>query len=226
MTAAPHASPTAPQLIEHILATHHSLLKRELPRLGAALHDRELQAVFSELVMVLSEHMMKEEVILFPMVLALAAGEGASGCGVLGPVKQMGHEHGLIRELETRLRSLSARAGHEESALIALLDDLARHAATEDDQLFPLALALEAAALGAPESRNESDEDAVPDARSVASPPPSAGRRLTIRHTRSCCPQCLRELPASVYIEEEGAAHGTEGGAWLGRTCPEHGEQR
>lgn len=44
-----------------------------------------------------------------------------------------------------------------------------------------------------------------------------AVERTTIHATTALCPQCLRELPATVYEEADGAV-------WMERTCPEHGE--
>ncbi len=44
-----------------------------------------------------------------------------------------------------------------------------------------------------------------------------AVERTTIHATTALCPQCLRELPATVYEEVDGAV-------WMERTCPEHGE--
>lgn len=41
--------------------------------------------------------------------------------------------------------------------------------------------------------------------------------RTAIHTTTALCPQCLRELPAEVYEDENGAV-------WMERTCPEHGE--
>lgn len=34
--------------------------------------------------------------------------------------------------------------------------------------------------------------------------------------TQALCPDCLRELPAEVYADDEGIV-------WMERTCPEHG---
>lgn len=44
-----------------------------------------------------------------------------------------------------------------------------------------------------------------------------AVERTTIHATTALCPQCLRELPATVYEEADGVV-------WMERTCPEHGE--
>ncbi len=39
----------------------------------------------------------------------------------------------------------------------------------------------------------------------------------TLHHTTALCPDCLREFPAEVYADDEGAV-------WMTRTCPDHGE--
>ncbi|MDP6311232.1 MAG: DUF542 domain-containing protein, partial [Phycisphaerales bacterium] len=93
---------TAPldDLIEHILSTYHRSLDEELPRLEAMLRKvntvhgekdpkrlAELLDVFLGLRAELTEHMMKEEQILFPMI---QAGQGSFATG---PVSVMEHEH-------------------------------------------------------------------------------------------------------------------------------------
>lgn len=39
----------------------------------------------------------------------------------------------------------------------------------------------------------------------------------TLHETTALCPTCLKELPATVYADDEGIV-------WMERTCPEHGE--
>ena len=89
-------------LIDHIVGTHHVYLKSELPRLNAWL-DKVLAAhganhgetlvplgkVFAGLRAELESHMMKEEMVLFPMVKAMEAGRPAeSHCGsVNNPIR-------------------------------------------------------------------------------------------------------------------------------------------
>ncbi|MDP2312905.1 MAG: hemerythrin domain-containing protein, partial [Pseudomonadota bacterium] len=162
-------------LAQFILDTHHALLHRELPRLAVAFRDRpnELRTPFMRLKQVMDEHMMKEERILFPMIIALGQGEGSSGCGVEGPIAQMGAEHTGIRLLEDELRGVASLAGPEEEALMALLDDLSDHARTEDETLFPAALALaREAATRPPPPRHDLDDDDAP----VPSKPRPAAR--------------------------------------------------
>jgi iron-sulfur cluster repair protein YtfE (RIC family) len=127
-----------------ILDTHHALLHRELPRLAKALSSTPppIRAPFFHLHQLLTEHLIKEENILFPMIFALASGGLPGGCGVAGPIRQMNVEHEQIRLLETTLRVAARDAGPEEYALLALLDDLSEHARKEDEELFPAVLAL------------------------------------------------------------------------------------
>ena len=37
-----------------------------------------------------------------------------------------------------------------------------------------------------------------------------------LHKTTALCPTCLRELPASVFADEDGVV-------WMERTCPDHG---
>jgi pyruvate-formate lyase-activating enzyme/hemerythrin-like domain-containing protein len=226
-------------LARTILDTHHALLHRELPRLAVALRTSppELRAPFMRLKQVMDEHMMKEERILFPMIIALAEGGASAGCGVDGPIAQMGAEHHGIRRLEDELRGVASLAGPEEDALVALLDDLAEHARTEDEALFPAALALARAAEQLARAVSWDDDDealqepgpapvlvavaprapALPRRKHVDAAPrthtPHAGR--TIRETRGTCPTCHADVPAAVIVRDCAAL--------LEKRCPTHG---
>src|SRR5262245_23086500 len=71
------------ELIDHIVATHHAYLRRELPRLAGlagqvvAAHGgrhpelHELRDVFDRLRDELTSHMLKEEKVLFPIIARL-----------------------------------------------------------------------------------------------------------------------------------------------------------
>lgn len=146
-----------PDLIEHILATYHRPLDEELPRIEAmarkvhAVHgdkDPERLGGIVETYLALKDdlepHMMKEERILFPMILA---GNGAMAGG---PVEVMRHEHDHAGELLRRLRALTddytvpAGACNTWTALWHALADLERslheHIHLENNILFPRAL--------------------------------------------------------------------------------------
>ncbi|MES2642375.1 MAG: hemerythrin domain-containing protein [Myxococcota bacterium] len=232
-------------LAQSILDTHHALLHRELPRLAAAFRERpkELRAPFMRLKQVMDEHMMKEERILFPMIITLGEGGPNGGCGVDGPIAQMGAEHTGIRLLEDELRGVASLAGDEEEALMALLDDLSEHARKEDELLFPSALRLARSAEARPRvSHEDEDEDEYTPAPSLAVAPPTVApptvapptvapprrkhvagaSRATpthpgrvIRETRGACPTCHADVPAAVMVRE--------GAAILEKRCPTHG---
>lgn len=133
---------TPPELVQHILSTHHELLRRELPRLSNALAvdgPDELASGFRQFEAYMMTHMAKEEQILFPSILELCRGGGA-GC-LRGAMIQMNYEHEVIEKLELGLRDLALGTRHE-TDIAALLDDLEVHAGLEDDVLFPAVRAL------------------------------------------------------------------------------------
>jgi regulator of cell morphogenesis and NO signaling len=145
-------------LIEHILTAFHAPLAEELPRLEAMAHkvlevhrDKdperlgEVLSVYLALEAELQQHMMKEERILFPMVLH---GQGAMAGG---PITVMRHEHDEAAAALRRLRELTN--GYEAPAeacntwralwagLAALEESLHRHIHLENNVLFPRVLA-------------------------------------------------------------------------------------
>jgi regulator of cell morphogenesis and NO signaling len=151
---------TAPldELIEHILSTYHRSLDEELPRLEAMLRKvkkvhgekdperlAELLDVFLGLRAELTEHMMKEEQILFPMI------QAGHGSGAAGPVSVMEHEHESAGNALRQMRSLTddytprSDACNTWRALWAGLEqlevDLHQHIHLENNILFPRALA-------------------------------------------------------------------------------------
>lgn len=136
--------PDVVALAQSILDTHHVFLHREMGPLTTALRSApvEIRQHWAELAQVLEDHLMKEEVILFPSIQALARGDLSTAMHVLGPIPQMKVDHAHIHRLEALLRADAARAGEAGPALLVLLDDLADHARKEDEVLFPAALAL------------------------------------------------------------------------------------
>jgi regulator of cell morphogenesis and NO signaling len=164
------AGMTAGALADHIVATHHTFLRRELPRLSdlidkvVAGHGArnpelgDLRATFAGLRQELELHLIKEERVLFPLVKQLEAARGPFPihCGtVRNPIRVMEHEHEAAGAALERLRALTggfrAPAGGCASlralyqGLADLEADLHRHIHKENNILFPRAAALEAA---------------------------------------------------------------------------------
>lgn len=158
-------------LCDHIVKTHHASLRESLPRLtlltakvGAVHGDadpslKELAAVFSEFRQAMEQHTAKEEVILFPLVRRLDAGErmAASHCGsIANPIRVMLAEHDEAGGSLERMRSLTngyAAPSHACNTYRAMLKGLEqletethRHVHAENEVLFPRAIAPEAAA--------------------------------------------------------------------------------
>lgn len=107
-----NASPE--ELIEHILVAYHNPLKEELPRLEKLMTkvvkahiDKapnmlpKLQAVFSAAKEEIDEHLLKEENILFPMILA------KNTVMLSAPIAKMKDEHEGLGEALKRMRELT-----------------------------------------------------------------------------------------------------------------------
>ncbi len=152
-----------PDLADYIVSTHHAYLRRELPRLHAMAarvaqvhggHTPSLVDVFTTfqtLADELGHHIVKEERILFPAVVALSRGD-SHGLSLDDPIACMRHEHDEAGEALQRLRQLSndfvppPEACNTYRALFAglqdLEEDLHRHIHLENAVLFPAAQAL------------------------------------------------------------------------------------
>ena len=156
------------ELTDHIEQTHHVYLRSELSRLDeitekvASIHGEkdprlhQVRDTFLALAAEISSHMMKEELILFPMVRQLEASDEAPmfHCGTLAnPIRQMEVEHDQVGSALERLRELTDGFTAPEWAsntYRALLDalanlerDLHQHIHKENDVLFPRALEME-----------------------------------------------------------------------------------
>lgn len=150
------------ELVEHIVSTHHDYLRNELPRLHAMAervanvhggHTPPLVEVYRTFVTMeeeLSSHIMKEEQILFPAIVALT--RGGNTMPLDGPIACMLHEHDDAGAALSRLRELTngftppPEACNTYRALFAglaeLEDDLHRHIHLENSVLFPAAIAM------------------------------------------------------------------------------------
>lgn len=144
-------------LIEHIVHDFHEPLREELPRLAGmakkvyAVHREkdperlgEILETIQGLRTELEAHMMKEEQVLFPMILA------GRGPMAMGPVSVMEQEHAHAGDMLSRLRQLTDQylppedACNTWRALWAGLEDLEHqlhvHIHLENNILFPRAL--------------------------------------------------------------------------------------
>jgi regulator of cell morphogenesis and NO signaling len=154
-------------LCENIVSTHHAFLKRELPRLHplvekiARVHGEdhpemiEVLHVFAGLRAEMEQHMMKEERILFPMIIQREEGfAGENHCGSIGnPIAVMEHEHDSAGAALARIRELTGGYVAPESAcntyrgvltsLSEIESDMHTHVHKENNILFPRALELE-----------------------------------------------------------------------------------
>lgn len=168
------ATAPLPELADHIVNTHHTYLRAALPALDQRLakviaahgpnHGDSLlplRQTLQGLVEELTAHMMKEEMILFPLIkrieAAQKAGAGLPGahCGsVNNPIRVMEYEHdsaaNALREMRrvTGDYALPADACNTYRALFEGLQeletDLHLHIHLENNILFPRASELEA----------------------------------------------------------------------------------
>jgi regulator of cell morphogenesis and NO signaling len=163
LQALAHATPSA--LADHIVQTHHTYLRGELPRLSE-LAERvmtvhggrhpelaDVRDTFAVLRADLEPHLDREEQILFPLVREIdaAARSGSSVNGELeNPVSVLEDDHEQVGALLARLRELthdftaptdgcaSYRALYD--GLHCLTDDTHLHVHKENNILFPAAI--------------------------------------------------------------------------------------
>jgi regulator of cell morphogenesis and NO signaling len=163
---------SVPDLITHILDTHHVFTKSEMGRLQSLtdkvigahganhpelLHVREL---WQKLCADLTPHMFKEEQILFPYMIALAQAadhEWAAPFAPFGtvnnPIRMMMREHDTAGEILRELRTLTSDYKAPADACISYQTlyqalenferDLHQHIHLENNILFPNSLAME-----------------------------------------------------------------------------------
>jgi len=157
---------TAPlrHLIAHIISRHHAYLRSELPRISELFtkvvraHGQrepvlgEVSEVFTFLREELEAHMMKEEMILFPAITRLEAGQTAGPFpSIAQPIARMEYEHESAGRALAQLRHLTRdyyipdEACNTWRALFQALPeleaDLHQHIHLENNILFPRAAA-------------------------------------------------------------------------------------
>jgi regulator of cell morphogenesis and NO signaling len=150
-----------PALIDHILTAYHAPLGEELPRLEsmasrvAHVHGSRasflhaLEKTVLELSSELRGHMRKEELVLFPAIRAIVAGESARP--VSAPIQVMEDEHDDAGALLAELRRLTGNYEAPEWAcgtfralyagLAELESEMHMHVHLENNILFPRTLA-------------------------------------------------------------------------------------
>ena len=160
------------ELIAHITATHHRYVREEIARLGplfeevCGVHGKNhlellrIRAVFRGLAQELTQHLMKEEMVLFPYVLrmeeAVIEGEPvlpAPFGSVANPVVMMEREHDGAGEALRAMRAASSGYSAPDGActsyralyraLSEFEADLHQHIHLENNILFPRAIAME-----------------------------------------------------------------------------------
>lgn len=163
-----------PALIAHIVSTHHQYIRQQTPHIQRWL-DRVADAhgearpevmrirhSFTALASELSQHMAKEELVLFPAIERVAGGQPAVGLrrggwgfeGLAHPVRQMmlehshsGHDLADIRRASGDFTPPPEACTTFRALYLALEEfetDLRQHVHLENNILFPRALALEA----------------------------------------------------------------------------------
>ena len=159
-------------LVDYIVANHHAYVRGALPTILAhtrkiaekhgARHPElaEIARTFEDVAGELTQHMMKEEHILFPYVKTLAA-QAAAGCPpspspfgtVANPIHMMEREHESAGGAMRRIRELSHGYRLPDDAcetyqitfaeLQEFERDLHQHVHLENNLLFPKAIELE-----------------------------------------------------------------------------------
>jgi len=166
------ASASLENLIEHVQSKHHEYVKRELPRLGEiakkvvgkhGANHPELPSIaeaFANLSAELTQHLGKEELVLFPYIVqferSLAGqGERPHGCfgTVTNPIAMMTQEHDAAGAILADIRKLSGNFTLPKDAcptyhafydgLKEFEQDLHQHIHLENNILFPRAIEME-----------------------------------------------------------------------------------
>jgi len=163
------ASMSLTELADHIETTHHAYLKTELPRLTSMTirvatvhgeHDARLvqvRDIYAGLALEMSQHTIKEEEVLFPMIRQLDASDTAPEffCGSLAnPIRKLEMEHDQAGGALVKICELTNGFTPPDwacntyramlDALAHLEHDLHQHVHKENNILFPRTIALEA----------------------------------------------------------------------------------
>jgi regulator of cell morphogenesis and NO signaling len=173
---------TAPlhELANHIVARHHEYLRREMPAIAVRLekvyrvyNSRRgdtfigLPEVYARLQQEMTAHMRKEEMILFPAIIAFEAATDADSKpplmpfgSVANPIRMMEAEHDSAGDAIAEIRKITNNYEIPDYACVTykalitglqeLEQDLHMHVHLENNILFPRALDLETKQTAAP----------------------------------------------------------------------------
>lgn len=158
-------------LADYIVNTHHSYVRKTIPTLRqysekvAKVHSgqhpelKQINKLVQEVCDEMSEHMLKEESILFPYVKQIVHKSGSNGASfgkyktIQEPINEMEAEHDFVGRNMEEVREISNNYALPEDAcasysfLFKTLDefenDLHLHVHLENNILFPKAVALE-----------------------------------------------------------------------------------
>jgi|CXWL01.1.fsa_nt_gi regulator of cell morphogenesis and NO signaling len=158
----PPATASLADLAKYIVGRYHVSLRAELPRLGAMVdkvdrvhgeHAPEippLAAAFRELVAEITDHLVQEEELAFPLIARLEAGDRPRD--LVAPLSVLEDQHAAVGALLARLRATSHDYTPPEWAcntfrglyhgLAELERELQEHIHLENNVLFPRALAI------------------------------------------------------------------------------------
>lgn len=160
------------ELAEHIINAHHEFTRTEIYRLSALIEKvvsvhrtrhpelLQLRKTFGDLAEDLMPHMMKEENILFPYIVAVeATSNSGSACPrppfmtVQNPVRMMQSEHDFAGELLREIRRITSNYTVPTDGCVSYRtlyeglrkfeEDLHLHIHLENNILFPRAIDME-----------------------------------------------------------------------------------
>jgi regulator of cell morphogenesis and NO signaling len=174
-TARDWSTASLSELADYIEESHHIFMKAQLPRLRDILmaveqaHGKrhgemlkELRGIYDGLQWEIGQHLMKEELVLFPFIRRVETFVHEGGeepivhCGTIqNPIRQMEHEHENAGEALAKMRRLTSDYLLPEDAcstflalyegLEAMEADLHEHIHLENNILFPRSVELECA---------------------------------------------------------------------------------
>ncbi len=155
------------ELADHIEATHHAYLNKELPRLNGLMEKvvnahserhpelSKVAATLGALTAELTQHLAKEEQALFPIIRQMdQTGDANHHCGeVANPIRVMEMEHNTagdalatLRKLTNDFQAPADGCTTYQALYLGLAEmefDIHQHILKESSILFPRAIALE-----------------------------------------------------------------------------------